>query len=140
VQPQLPVFRPDVLTSLKSTTNAGLLKQLLASGFRENAAIIGHIDEFSNQPHRAVRIVEAGAASGLSVFVYVDGEPRLTVKPADSREDVAKSLNLPGSVVRNIGFSGTFTCETTAQAIVLAINVTDGRYMQLDQRRCPWAF
>jgi hypothetical protein len=44
-----------------------------------------------------VRIVEAGAASGLSVFVYVDGEPRLTVKPADSLRLVSTSGRNTGS-------------------------------------------
>ena len=145
VQPPAPTFRPEVLTTLKSTSNAELLKKLSAFGFRENSDITGHIDEFANQPNRSVRIAgwavdPSGGGNGLSVFVYVDGEPRLTVKTTDSREDVAKAFKLPENVARNIGFSGTFTCETTARAMVLAINVTDGRYMQLDQRQCPWAF
>jgi hypothetical protein len=145
VQPPAPVFRSDVLTTLKSTSNADLLKQLSASGFRENSGIIGHIDEFSNQPNRSVRIAgwaadQSGDGSGLLVIIYVDGEPRLTIKTAGSRRDVAKSFNLPENMARNIGFSGTFICEATAQAIGLAINVTRGQYMQLDQRRCPWGF
>jgi hypothetical protein len=145
LQPPAPTFRPEVLTTLKSTSNADLLKKLSASGFRENSDITGHIDEFSNQPNRSVRIAgwavdQSGNGTGLSVFVYVDGEPRLTVKTTGSREDVAESFKLPQNVARNIGFSGTFACETTARAMVLAINVTDGRYVLLDQRQCPWAF
>ena len=144
VQPEAPIFRPEVLATLKSTSNADVLKQLSAAGFRENAEIIGHLDEFSNQPNRSVRIAgwavdQSGSGSGVSVFVYVDGEPRLTIKTADAREDVAKALKLPEKLTRKIGFSGTFICETTAQTLVLAINVTSGQYLELDQRRCPWA-
>jgi hypothetical protein len=146
--PNLPapggrVFRPDALQNISATSNADLLKKLLASGFQENPSITGRIDEFTKQPDRSVRIDgwaidQYRAGKPLTVFVFVDGETRLTVVTAGPRQDVAKSLNLAENTTRNIGFSGTFICETTAQAMVLAINTADGGYVQLDQRRCPF--
>jgi hypothetical protein len=146
--PNLPppggsVFRPDALQDISATSNADLLKNLLGSGFRENSDIIGRIDQFKKQPDRSVRIDgwavdQYGAGKPLTVSVFVDGETRLTVTTAGPREDVAKGLNLAENTTRNIGFSGTFICETTAHAMVLAINAADGRYGQLDQRRCPF--
>jgi hypothetical protein len=139
----LPEFKPEMLKAVVGTSNADLLAKLSASGFRADSSVVGHIDQFTKGPDRSVNIAgwafdQRGNRTPLTILLYVDGETRLTVNTAEPRDDVAQAFNLPKNVTTNIGFSGTFTCEPIAQALVLAINPADGRYAKLDQRRCPW--
>jgi hypothetical protein len=140
----LPQFKPETLKTVAASSNADLLAKLSASGLREDSSVVGHIDQFTKGSDRSVHIAgwafdQYGNGTPLTISFYVDGETRLTVNSADPRDDVANAFNLPKNVTTNIGFSGTFTCEPTAQALVLAINPADGRYAKLDERRCPWA-
>jgi hypothetical protein len=141
----VPQFKPDTLKTVAASSNADLLAKLSASGLREDSSVVGHIDQFTTGSDRSVHITgwafdQYGNGAPLTISFYVDGEPRLTVNTTDRRDDVANTFNLPKNVATNIGFSGTFTCEATAQALVLAINSADGRYAKLDERRCPLSF
>jgi hypothetical protein len=143
--PTTPVFRPEALKTIVGNSNADLIMKLSASGFRADSGIMGHVDQVVPQPNRTVRIIgwavdQFGDGRPLTISFYVDGEPRLTVNTAGPRDDVAKAFKLPQNITRDSGFSGTFTCEATAQAMILAINSADGRYKQLIQALCPLTF
>jgi hypothetical protein len=58
------------------------------------------------------------------------------IKTAGSKDDVTRALNLPEDLAKNVAFSGTLACETSAQSMVLAISVADGRYGRLNQTPC----
>lgn len=137
------VFQPEALKTIAGTNNADLLKKLSAAGFRANSGVLGNLDEFAEQAERMVHVSgwafdQFNNSLPLTVSVYVDGESRLSVRTAGPRDDVAKTYGLPESTTKNIAFSGTFHCETTGQAVILAINPADGRYTEIDQRRCPF--
>ena len=137
-----PVFRPEVLKTLTGSSNGDLLEKLWASGLHVDSSIVGHVDSFERQPNKSVRIAGwavdqwFGDGGPLKISVYIDGQARLTVTTAGSRDDVTHALNLSQSTARNVAFSGSLTCERSAQGMVLAIS-TDGRYAQLDPPKCP---
>jgi hypothetical protein len=138
-----PVVRPEALNTIAASSNGDVLEELSAAGFHLDSGITGNVDLFERQPDKSVRIAGwavdpwFGDGNPLTVLVYIDGQPRLRVNTAGSRDDVRRTLNLEEKVAKNVAFSGTLNCETSARAMVLAVSATDGRYAQLNAPRCP---
>ncbi len=137
-----PVYQPEELKTIAGTSNIDLLEKLSASGLRADSSITGHVDVYEREPDKSIRIAgwaldRGGDGSPLTVSVYVDGKPRLTVNTAGPRDDVTRTFNLPKYMAKNIAFSGTFNCETSAPGMVLVVDPVDGRYSKLDPQRCP---
>ena len=137
-----PTLRPEALKIAAGSSNKELLEQLSAAGFHLSSDIMGYADVLARQPDKSVRIAGwafdwFGDANPLAVSVYVDGQPRLTVNTYGSRDDVTQKFNLAEDIQRNVAFSGTLTCETSAQVMVLAVSPADGRYARLNPLQCP---
>lgn len=138
-----PVYRPETLKTIAGTSNGDLIEKLSASGFNLDSGITGQVELFARLPDKSVRIAGwavdpwFGDGSPLTISVYIEGQLRLTVSTAGSRDDVTRQLNLAGNVARNVAFSGTLSCETLAQPLVIAVSAADGRYAQLESSKCP---